>query len=74
MISTDVKLGTFIDYGVESIMTKDPIFKVGYRVRISKYKNYFENYFEKGHITDWLEEVFVIKKVKKHCTMDIRYK
>ena len=39
---------------------KDPKFKVGDRVRISKYKNNFA----KGYKPNWSEEVFVIKKVK----------
>ena len=39
---------------------KDPKFKVGDRVRISKYKNIFA----KGYMPNWSEEVFVIKKVK----------
>ena len=39
---------------------KDPKFKVGDRVRISKYKNIFA----KGYTQNWSEEVFVIKKVK----------
>ena len=38
----------------------DPNFKVGDRVRISKYKNIFA----KGFMPNWSEEVFVIKKVK----------
>ena len=39
---------------------KDPKFKVGDRVRISKYKNIFA----KGYTPNWSEEVFVIKKLK----------
>ena len=39
---------------------KDPKFKVGDHVRISKYKNTFA----KGYTPNWSEEVFVIKKVK----------
>ena len=39
---------------------KDPNFKVGGHVRISKYKNVFA----KGYTPNWSEEVFVIKKVK----------
>ena len=37
---------------------KDPKFKVGDRVRLSKYKNIFA----KGYMPNWSEEVFVIKK------------
>ena len=39
---------------------KDPKFKVGDNVRISKYKNIFA----KGYTPDWSEEVFVINKIK----------
>ena len=39
---------------------KDPKFKVGDHVRISKYKNIFS----KGYTPNWSEEVCVIKKVK----------
>ena len=40
---------------------KDPKFKVGDHVRISKYKNLFV----KGYAPNWSEEVFVVKKNKK---------
>ena len=39
---------------------KDPKFKVGDRVRISKYKNIFA----KGYTPNWSEEVFVINNIK----------
>ena len=39
---------------------KDPKFKVGDHVRISKYKNIFA----KGYAPNWSEEVFVINKIK----------
>ena len=39
---------------------KNPKFKVGDRVRISKYKNIFA----KGKAPNWSEELFVMKKVK----------
>ena len=45
---------------VRKINYKDCKFKVGDRVRISKYKNIFA----KGYMHNWSEEVFVIKKVK----------
>ena len=51
------------DYYVESHENpnkKDPKFKVGDYVRISKYKNIFA----KGYTPNWSEEVFVIKKIK----------
>ena len=55
----DVKDNTYINADKE-INNKDPKFKVGDRVRISKYKNIFA----KGYPPSWSEEVFVIKKVK----------
>ena len=55
----DVKDNTYINVDKE-INNKDPKFKVGDRVRISKYKNIFD----KGYMPNWSEEVFVIKKVK----------
>ena len=55
----DVKDNTYINTDKET-NDKDPKFKVGDRVRISKYKNIFA----KGYTPNWSEEVFVIKKVK----------
>ena len=55
----DVKDNTYINTSKE-INNKDPKFKGGDRVRISKYKNIFA----KGYMPNWSEEVFVIKKVK----------
>ena len=55
----NVKDNTYINADKE-IYNKDPKFKVGDHVRISKYKNMFS----KGYTTNWSEEVFVIKKVK----------
>ena len=37
---------------------KDPRFKIGDHVRISKYKNTFEKYYT----SNWSEEVFFIRK------------
>ena len=55
----DVKDNTYINTDKE-INNKDPKFKVGDRVRISKYKSIFA----KGYMSNWSEEVFAIKKVK----------
>ena len=55
----DVKDNSYINADKE-INNKDPKFKFGDRVRISKYKNIFA----KGYTPNWSEEVFVIKKVK----------
>ena len=59
MKPTDVKDNTYINTDKE-INNKNPKFKVGDHVRISKYKNIFA----KGYTPNWSEEVFVIKKVK----------
>ena len=53
----DVKNDSFVEYNEES-NEKDPKFKVGDRVRISKYKNTFA----KGYAPTWSEEIFVVKK------------
>ena len=55
----DVKDTTYKNADKE-INNKDPKFKVGDRVRISKYRNIFA----KGYMPNWSEEVFVIKKFK----------
>ena len=55
----DVKGNTYINTNKE-INYKDPKFKVGYYVRISKYKNIFA----KGYMPNWSEEVFVVNKIK----------
>ena len=48
-------------------MKKNPKFEVGDHVRISKY----ENIFAKGYAPNWREEIFVVKKNKKYCTLGI---
>ena len=53
----DVKDNTYIDFCKE-VPLKDPKFKVGDHVRISKYKNIFAV----GYTPSWSERVFVIKK------------
>ena len=59
MKPVDVKSGNYNEYNVNSNY-KDPEFKIGDQVRISKYKNIFT----KGYTPNWSEEDFVIKKVK----------
>ena len=54
-----IKDNTYIDFKKE-INNKDPKFKVGDYVRISKYKNIFA----KGYMPNWSEEVFSIGKIK----------
>ena len=55
----DVKDYSFIE-NVEEINKKDPKFKIGDYVRISKYKNIFS----KCYLPNWSEEIFIINKVK----------
>ena len=59
MKPVDVKSNTYIDSSKE-INNKDPKFKIGDIVRISKYKNIFA----KGYTPNWSEEGFVMKKIK----------
>ena len=54
----DVKNNAYINTGKE-VNDKDPKFKVGDHVRISKYKSIFA----KGYTPNWSEEIFVIKKI-----------
>ena len=60
----DVIDNTYVDsmelHSKKEVKDKDPKFKVGDDVRISKYKNIFA----KGYIPNWSEKGFVIKKVK----------
>ena len=55
----DVKDNRYIDFKKE-VNDKDPKFKAGNHVRISKYKNIFA----KGYTPNWSEEVFVVCKIK----------
>ena len=63
MKPADVKDNTYYDFSKEN-NNKDLKFKVGYYVRISKYKDIFA----KGYTLKWSEEVFIIKKVKNTVT------
>ena len=64
MKPVDVKDNTHIDsmelYSDKDVNDKDPKFKVGYHVRMSKNKNIFA----KGYTPNWSKEVFEIKRVK----------
>ena len=55
----DTKKSTYVDFNVEN---NDKVAKieVGDHVRVSKCKNMFA----KGYVSNWSEEVFVVKKVK----------
>ena len=56
---TDVTSDSYAEYNEDS-NEKDPKFKVGDHVRISKYKNIFA----KGYTQNWSEEVFIISRLK----------
>ena len=55
----DVTSDSYAEYN-EDFNKKDPKFKVGDHVRISKYKNIFA----KGYTQNWSEEVLVITKIR----------
>ena len=55
----DVKGNTYIDFEKE-VNNKDPKFKDGDYVRISKRKNILA----KGYMPNWSEKVFIINKIK----------
>ena len=54
----DVTNDSFAKYNEES-NKKDPKFKIGDHVRISKYKNIFA----KGYTPNWSEEIFIINEI-----------
>ena len=56
----DVTSDSYAEYNQDSNKKKNPKFKVGDHVRISKYKNIFA----KGYTPKWSEEVFIINKIK----------
>ena len=55
----DVNPSMHINFNKENY-DKDPKFKIGDIVRISKYKNIFA----KGFVPNWSEEVFMFKRIK----------
>ena len=59
MKAVDVKDNVHFDPS-KDITDKDPKFKIGDHVRISKHKNVFA----KGYTPDWSEDVLAIKEVK----------
>ena len=59
MKPVEVTDDSYAEYN-EDFNKKDPKFKVGDHVRISKYKNIFA----KGYTPNWSEEVFVVSKIK----------
>ena len=60
MKPVDVRDNTYIGFKKELNDKKNPKFKFGDHVRISKYKNTFT----KGYKPNWSEEIFIIKKIK----------
>ena len=61
MKAVDVKDNAYINFKKE-VNDKDPKFKVGDHVRISKNKNIFAE----GYTPNWSKEAFVVSKVKKN--------
>ena len=59
MKSIDATSDSYAEHNEDS-NEKDTKFKVGYLVRISKYKKFFA----KGYTANWSKEVFVISKIK----------
>ena len=59
MKSIDVRSDSYAEYN-EDFNEKDPKFKVGDRVRVSKYKNILAE----GYTQNWSEDVFIISKTK----------
>ena len=62
---------SFVEYNEES-NKKDPKFKVGDHVRISKYKNIFAK-GEEEDSPNWSVEVFVINKIKNKVPWTLCY-
>ena len=67
----DVTYDSYGEYN-EDFNKKDPKFKIGDHVRISKYKNIFA----KEYTPNWSEEVFAINKIKNtvpwtYCVSDL---
>ena len=64
MKPVDVKDNTYIDsmelHSKKEVNDKDPKFKVGDCIRISKCKNIFA----KGYTPNWSEEISVVSKIK----------
>ena len=55
----DVNSDSYVEYN-EDFNERDPKFKVGDHIWISKYKNIFAE----GYTPNWSEEIFVLKKIK----------
>ena len=66
IIPVHVILNAYINSSKE-INDKNPKLKIGYIARISNYKNICP----KSYVSNWCEEIFVIKKVKSTCISDL---
>ena len=66
MKAIDVTSDSYAEYN-EDFIEKDPKFKVGDRVRISKYKHIFT----KVYAQNWSEEVFVVRKINNTVSLVI---
>ena len=62
----DVTDSVFVEYN-EEFNKKDSNFKIGNHARISKY----ENIFAEGFTPNWFEVIFVVKKSKKYCSLEL---
>ena len=59
MKPVDVMSDSHVEYN-ENLNKKDPKFKIGDHVGISKYKNIFATVYT----PNWSEEIFIISKIK----------
>ena len=58
-------------YGDMQQLSSKPKFKVGDKVRISKYKR---KVFDKGYTPNWTEEIFLIDKIQSTNPITYRLK
>ena len=59
MKPVNITSDSYVEYS-EDVNEGEPRFKVGHRVRISKYKSIFA----KGYTQNWSEEVLIFSKIK----------
>ena len=64
----DVTSGSFAECNEDS-NKRNPKFKVGDHVRISKYKNIFA----KGYAPNWSEDIFIVSKIKNTVSLFKNY-
>ena len=56
---------------MEQVSKQKPKFKVGDKVRISKYKR---NVFDKGYTPNWSEEIFTVNEIQSTIPVTYRLK